>query len=269
MPRTALADTPNVETFVASPFGAFVGSTIIVGEENVLVVDAQLTRDDALRLADSLTALNRRVETLFITHIHPDHLMGIAVLADRFPDIAIVAHPAIAEILAQIGPGMFDSLKGNVGYAPGDTWRAPVELSGPLQLEGAEFTVLDPMAGDTALITPVHLPQFDALVTSDVAYSGTDLWVAEATTPESLAAWRASLDQLEDIGAGRIIAGHQGPGDDNGSAFDFSRRYLDGWEAALAEATDRASLAAAMERNLGANPAGFFTQNALNAVYPQ
>ncbi|MEL7100087.1 MAG: MBL fold metallo-hydrolase [Pseudomonadota bacterium] len=259
----------DVNTMTASPMGSFVHSTMVVGDENLLVIDAQLTRDDAVRLADQIAATGKRLETVFITHLHPDHLMGIHVLSVRFPEATFTAHPAVAEILGQMGQGMVDGLKSNLGYAPGDSWVLPTPLDGDLTLEGARFKVLGPMAGDTAVVTPVHLPQFDALVTSDVVYSGTGLWVAETTTDAALAAWRASLDTLEAVGAGRIIAGHNGPAPGDAGAIAFTRAYLDGWEQALAEGTDRASLAAAMERILGANPAAFFTVNALNAVYPE
>ena len=267
----SLAWTANkraLETFTASPMGAFVHSTMVVGEENVLVIDAQLTQADATLLADQIEATGKRLETVFITHLHPDHLMGIAVLSARFPDASFVAHPVVAEILAQVGPGMFDALKGNLGFAAGDSWVLPTALDGDLELEGERFKVLDPMVGDTAAITPIHMPQFDALIASDVVYSGLGLYIAETLTPEAFAGWRASLDAFEAVGAGKLIAGHAGPVPMEGNAIDFTRTYLDGWEQALAESTDPASLAAAMERILGADPEAFFSFEALNVAYP-
>jgi len=268
-PSLSHAAPTQLDTITASPMGAFVDSVMVVGDENALVIDAQLTQADAARLAEQVAATGRRLETVFITHIHPDHHMGVATLTQRFPDVRIKAHPAIAELLGQIGQGMFDGLKGNLGFAAGDTWTAPTAHDGPLMLEGTAFDVLDPMAGDTGLVTPVHLPQFDTLVAADIVYSAMDLYVAEATTAEAIAAWQASLTKLEGTGFGDIIPGHLGPDGPTGqAAIEFTRTYLNGWEQALAEATDRASLSSAMERILGADPNSFFTQEALKAAYP-
>lgn len=259
----------GIDTYTASPVGAFVHSTMVVGDESLLVVDAQLTQADATRLADQIEATGKRLETVFITHIHPDHLMGIAVLSARFPAATFTAHPGVVEILGQMGQGMFDALKGNLGFAAGDTWVLPSALDGDLMFEGERFEVLGPMAGDTGVITPIHMPLFDALVASDVAYAGLGLYVAETTTEEAFAAWRSSLDTLEAVGAGRVIAGHEGPASGDGDAFAFTRTYLSGWEQALAEASNRDSLRDAMVRILGADPEAFFTTEALNAVYPE
>ena len=71
------------------------------------------------------------------------------------------------------------------------------------------------------------------------------------------------------MGFGDIIPGHLGPEGATGQgAIEFTRDYLAGWEQALAEASDRASLSAAMQRILGADPNSFFTQEALKAAYP-
>ncbi len=266
----AQAAPSSVDVFTASPMGAFVDSVVVVGDEAALVIDAQLTQADATQLADQIAATGRRLETVFITHIHPDHLMGIAVLNQRFSSVNYLAHPAIAEILAQMGNGMFENLKGNLGYAGGDSWVPPAPLDGPLELEGEAFEVLGPLHGDTPLITPVSLPQFDTLVASDIVYNGVDLWLAETVTDEAFAGWRSALDTLEARPEGTIIPGHKGAGTvDDRSGITHTRATLDGWEEALASASDRASLAQAMQEILGMDPQSFFAQNALNAVYPE
>lgn len=268
--RPALAAPQSFDVFTASPQGAFVDSTLIVGDESALVIDAQFAKAEAVRLADMIEATGKRLETIFVTHIHPDHHMGTTVLKARFPEAKVVAHPAIAEILAQAGQGIFDSRRDLAGYAASDDWSAPEALDGTLTLEGESFEVLEPLQGDTKLITAVALPQFDAVVASDIVYNGLDLWLAETLTPEDFAGWRAGLDALDARPESIIIPGHRTPDTtDDRSGIAWSRNMLDGWEQALDVATDRDSLAAAMAEIMGVDPSGLFAGFAIAAAYPE
>ncbi len=268
--RPGLASSQSLDVFTASPQGAFVDSTLIVGDENLLLIDAQFSKADATRLADQIESTGKRLETVFVTHIHPDHHMGTSVLKARFPDAQVLAHPAIAGILAEAGQNIFDARRELAGYAASDTWTAPNALDGPLTLEGESFEVLEPMQGDTKLITAVALPQFDAIVASDIVYNGLDLWLAETQTAEDFAGWRAALDTLDARPESIIIPGHRVDGTtDDRSGIVWSRTMLDGWEAARAVATDRDSLGQAMADIMGVDPKGFFASFAIAATYPE
>ena len=267
----AMANAQAFDVFTSSPNGFFVESAIVVGDENALVIDAQFTKSDATSLADQIAATGRRLETIFITHIHPDHLMGISVLKARFPDARVVAHPAVAELLAQIGQDIFSSRREFGGYDAEDTFTIPEPLDGPLTLEDETFEVLEPLHGDTALITPVAFPQFDAIVASDVVYNGVNVWVAETLKPEDFAGWRAALDVLEARPESVLIPGHIGEGaasDKSGIA--FTRNQLNLWEEALGQSNDRATLASAIQDVMGIDPsASFFHQYAIAQAYPE
>ena len=222
-------------TFTASPMGAAVDSVIVVGEQSALVIDAQFIRADAEALVAEIEATGRDLETIFVTHYHPDHHFGGAVLKARWPEAKIVAHPAVAAKLGEMGQAMFDGRKAVFGDALADTWAAPEALSGPLTLEGERFEVLDPMQGDTSVITPVALPQFGAVVASDIVFNGTHMWMAEALDGATLDAWRKSLDAIEGLGLAEIIPGHRAADTVNdASGVAHTRAYLSAWEAVLA-----------------------------------
>ena len=253
--------------FTADPMGGLVDSTLVLGESRALLIDSQFTKPNAERLRDVIKATGRTLETIFITHFHPDHHFGSAVLKDAWPDAKVVAHPAVAGMLAKMGQAMFDQRKDLMGDALPDSWLAPEPLSGTLSLEGESFEVLDPMVGDTKEITPVYLPPFNALVAADLVYNGTWAWLKE--TPDAVAAdaWLASLDTLQAMDAEVIVPGHRTEDAANDiSGIQHNRKLLKAWQQALDETKTAEDLKAAMVAAMGELPGEFFLDKAIEAV---
>jgi glyoxylase-like metal-dependent hydrolase (beta-lactamase superfamily II) len=255
--------------FTSDVEATLVDSVIIVGEKKAVLIDSQMDRRNASALADRIAATGRRLETILITHLHPDHFLGLGVLLERFPDARPVAHKALQPVLANAGPAMFNQFKSRMGPGLADRVIIPEPLNKSyIDLEGERIDVLDPMHGDTAIITPVHIRALDLLITSDIAFAGTHAYVAENTTPEALATWRASLSLLESIGAKTIVPGHRLANSANDAGvFAHTRQYLNGWEAALAEAGNAQDLRAALLARVGDLPVPFFVDRAVGAVF--
>ncbi len=268
---TPAASQPLAATdvFTSDIAGTFVDSTVILGERSAVLIDAQIDRGNATALADMIAASGRTLETILITHLHPDHFLGLGILMDRFPDARPLAHASLQPILAEAGPPMFKQLKANMGPGLADRVVIPETLEGDaITLEGARIDVLGPLHGDTSVITPVYIESLDTLITSDIVFADTHAYVAENTEPEALAMWRESLDQLEAIGASTIVPGHRmATSANDASAFAHTRQYLDGWEAAMAEASDAESLRAGLISRVGDLPVPFFVDRAVAAVY--
>ncbi|MEM8958861.1 MAG: MBL fold metallo-hydrolase [Pseudomonadota bacterium] len=267
----ARAAIGSADIFTADLWGAAVDSAIIVGEQNAVLIDAQLTLPNATRLADVIAATGKRLETICITHVHPDHHLGLAAIMDRFPDARPVAHPQVQSQLSAAARWMLSTMRQDA--EPGtfaDRVVVPEPMTGTtIMLEGERIEVLDPLHGDTDLLSAVHIPALDTLIASDFLYSGTHQWMAENVTPDRIARWRASLDQLEAIGAGTVVPGHEGPGAvRDPSIFGTTRAYIDQWEAALAETSSAQDLKAAMMAGNEDKALEWVLESSVAAVYP-
>jgi len=267
-PGLAMSATGNAySVFTADPQGGLVDSTVILGESSALLIDGQFTKPNAERLRDTIQATGRELETIFVTHFHPDHHFGVGVLKKAWPDARVVAHPSVAAMLAEMGQGMFDQRKAEMGDALPDRWLAPEPLDGALVLEGEEFEVMDPMVGDTKEITPVSLPQFDAIVVADLVYNGSWAWLKETPDAAAADAWLASLDKIETLGAKVIIPGHRTEQAENdASGIAHNRKLLRSWQRALEETKTAEDLKAAMVVEMGDLPGAFFLDIAVNAI---
>lgn len=69
-----------------------VNSYLVHGPDGLVVVDGQLTVSDATALRDRVAATGRPLVALLVTHAHPDHYAGAAVVAgDSVPILATAA----------------------------------------------------------------------------------------------------------------------------------------------------------------------------------
>lgn len=260
------------EVFTADAQGGLVDSTVLIGEEKAVLIDAQMNVPNASRLADVIAATGRDLATVFITHMHPDHNLGLAVILDRFPNARPVTHPLLQPVLAAALEPMLQNMAGN---APAGVFADRVIVPEALEadhilLEGDRIDVLDPMHGDTDLISALHVPVLDTLIASDFVYADTFAWTAENTTPERVALWLQSLDALEGIGASTIIPGHRqesSPNDATGIA--QTRAYLAQWLDALDKAGSAEELRAMMQAGNEGLGMGFALDMAVASVFPE
>src|SRR6201993_3304625 len=74
--------------------GYDVNSTMISGERDMLVIDPQFSLSEAHKLAAEILESKKNLTTIYVTHPHPDHMFGLAVLHQAFPNAKIVALPA-------------------------------------------------------------------------------------------------------------------------------------------------------------------------------
>ncbi|TGR28073.1 MBL fold metallo-hydrolase [Mesorhizobium sp. M8A.F.Ca.ET.202.01.1.1] len=265
--RAAAADT---KVFTADEAGVMVDSTVIVGEKSAVVIDAQFTVANAKALADVIQATGRKVETILVTHYHPDHLLGLSVLLERFPEAKPLTHPKVLEM---INKASAPTLKVLSEHAPQgvftDKLIVPDVLTRDhLLLEGERIDILDPMHGDTEFVTPVHIPSLNTLIAADVGYTDTHLWLEENITPDQIGKWRESTTKLEAIGAKTVIPGHRKPESrSDNSIFAYTRAYLDSWEKALLTSKSTDELKAVLVKEHPDAGFAFALERSVAAIY--
>jgi glyoxylase-like metal-dependent hydrolase (beta-lactamase superfamily II) len=67
---------------------------MISGEKDMLLIDPQFSLSEAHRLAAEILESKKNLAVIYVTHPHPDHLFGLAVLKQAFPQPKIFALPA-------------------------------------------------------------------------------------------------------------------------------------------------------------------------------
>src|SRR5271169_1355062 len=93
----------------ARPFGPLPAfdpstSTLIVGENDAVLVDTLTTVAEAEALANWVALHHRNLTTIYIAHGHFDHFAGLGVLLQRFPEARAIATPKSVELMRKQSP---------------------------------------------------------------------------------------------------------------------------------------------------------------------
>ncbi|MCG2921972.1 MBL fold metallo-hydrolase, partial [Escherichia coli] len=76
----AFAQTVTIKSFVAQPEHFGVTSTLIENDKEVMLVNAQFSKSEALRLAAEILDSGKTLNTIFISYGDPDYYFGLDVL---------------------------------------------------------------------------------------------------------------------------------------------------------------------------------------------
>jgi glyoxylase-like metal-dependent hydrolase (beta-lactamase superfamily II) len=207
-----------------------VTSTLIFGARDAVLVDALETVREATALADWVALHERRLTTIYITHGHADHVLGLSVVLDRFPDARAVATAGpVEQMRTQTTPQALNN-SSRVRY-PGqiaDTVALAEPLdAGSFELEGRPLEVIETGHTDGVDTTSLHVPDLGLIVAGDVAYNHCHMYVG-ATTADSRAEWIAALHHLAALNPAAVVAGHKDPTQGNPpSILAESRGYLE------------------------------------------
>ena len=223
--------------------GYDVNSTMISGEKDMLVIDPQFSLSEAHKLAAEILESKKNLALIYITHPHPDHLFGLAVLKQAFPNAKIVALPATVEGAKTGWPARqkfwFATYGNNI---PGPDPVLPEPLSEPfLTLEGEQFPVTGPVQGDDGPGNSfVYIPSLKAVVTGDIVFDHVYFGVPRGPARDN---WSKTIEQLTALQPEIVIPGHEGPGATHDKrAIDFMKKYMADWDANVARSKDAAEM---------------------------
>jgi glyoxylase-like metal-dependent hydrolase (beta-lactamase superfamily II) len=235
----------EVEVLRTSAGSLYANIALIKGEKKAVLVDAPFTMADAHRVVGMILDSGRDLETVFITHDHPDHYFAMEVITQAFPNARIVAHPQVVADIWRSLPFKVKRWSPGLGANGPRMPTAPLPAQGnTLMLEGHALQIIGPMQGDHANATALWAPGIKALFPGDLVYNQMYLWFGEHD-PKAIAAWGKSLETLAALQPDLVVAGHAKPGlADDISGIRFSQRYIADWPKLVAASRDSQDLRA-------------------------
>ena len=225
-------------------------SVIIEGAHEVMLVDAQLTRTNAERVLQEIKATGKPLSIIYITHEHADHFLGLEVFKEAYPDVRIIARPAVVDRINKVYQEKIDKWKKILGPSATSRVVAIEQFDDDfIEFEGSKIEVLKHIQGDTDENTMLWIPGQRILIAGDVLFNNMHVYTAE-TDSKAREKWLNSLQRVRELKPSVVIPGHSNVGAplDASTAVEFTENYLQVFEEELAKAKDSDGLIDAMRK---------------------
>src|SRR5215469_8937170 len=243
------AGAATVHTYTAPETGWRANSHIIELASQVVLFDAPLTAEYAGEVLGVADGLGKPLTRLYISHAHPDHFAGAALI-----EVPSYALGPVKELIDRSG-----DVRIQRGYActPGHADVPPppsrpvdhaVDPRGEETLDGVRLRFEEVGQAETDAQLAIALPDAGVLITQDVLYNGVHLFLGE----HAFDAWQAAISALEALPYETIIPGHGLPrGDglrDGRAIYAANREYLTVAAKAFADASGPSDLNQRLEQ---------------------
>jgi glyoxylase-like metal-dependent hydrolase (beta-lactamase superfamily II) len=261
----------SIDVFVGAENAFHVTSTIVSGERDAVLIDAQFTRSDAQRLAERIKATGKNLTTVYVTHGHPDHYWGFTTLSKQFPRARFVTAPEVVTVIDKTLDAKVAQWKPMYGDEVPDAPIKPKALDGEaIDLEGNELSIIHIGQGDVHFSTVVWISSLSTIVAGDVAYNGIHVWLAEDSSEQRLK-WIENLERLAEVNPKAVIAGHKVPGTgDDGKRVLLreTRDYIASFHSAVGQSSGAQELIKIMAEKYQDRALPIILEISANAAFP-
>src|SRR6202790_2769502 len=129
-PSAFAGDQPgfSIKVFTSPDDQFWVNSVIIEGTDEVMLVDAQLTKTNAEKVLQEIKETKKPLSIVYLTHEHADHFLGLEVFRDAYPGARIIANSAVADRINRVYPEKIEKWR-KIGRALEDRHAVAIESS--------------------------------------------------------------------------------------------------------------------------------------------
>ena len=267
---TAAQAQLQVKPIVSDENGFRVTSTLVSGEKEAVLIDAQFLISEAKKVVDEIRQSGKHLTTVYITHWHPDHVFGSTIIHQAFPDAKFVALPATVKEIRESWKEKVKEWKPVFKDNLADSVVIPEPLKGnTIVLEGKKLEINGPVQGDDTHNSYVYIPSIRTVVAGDVVYNGIYPWTRETNNAQRQE-WIKVLNKIAALHPAAVVAGHKDPAKaDDPVVLTFMKDYLKYYDDALAASANKEAFVAKIKERYPALGLEVILQLGAGAAFPE
>src|SRR6266404_7793775 len=189
----------SIKVFTSPDDQFWNNSVIIEGAQEVMLVDAQLTKTNAERVLQQIKETRKPLSIIYITHEHADHFLGLEVFREAYPRAQIIANSAVVDRINKVYQEKIDKWKTILGSGATSHVVAIEKFDGNfIKFESSKIEVLKNIQGDTDENTMLWIPGQRILIAGDVVFNNMHVYTAE-TDSKARGKWLNSINKIREL----------------------------------------------------------------------
>ncbi|WP_343596170.1 Vmh family MBL fold metallo-hydrolase [Acinetobacter sp.] len=243
---TAFAAPLEYQTYNPQGNAVFpVSSTLITGQHDAVLVDAQFSVKDGEQLVDIIQKSGKNLKYIVITAGDPDFYFGLEPIVKAFPKAKIIATPKVVEHIEQ-------TKAEKLAY-----WSPILKDGAPTQLFVPKATTLKTLTLENQKIqfkdtnsyaAYLWVPKDRTILGGVGVSSGIYVWSADTQTKKERSQWLHTLKNMQALHPKNVIPGHYvGDIPKGTAAIQFTYQYLTDFEKILKTNSSSAAVIAVMK----------------------
>jgi glyoxylase-like metal-dependent hydrolase (beta-lactamase superfamily II) len=239
----------SIKVFTSPDDQFSVNSVVVEGDDEVMLVDAQLTKTSAEKVLKEIRETKKPLSIIYLTHEHADHFLGLEVFKKAYPGVRIIATSEVVDRINKVYREKLDKWQTILGSGASSQLVEISKFDGSyIDFEGSRIRVIRNIQGDTDQNTMLWIQGQRILIAGDVLFNDIHVYTAETDT-KARAKWLDTLRKIRELKPSVVVPGHSkvGAGLDASTAVDFTERYLLAFNEELKTAKDPEGLINAMK----------------------
>lgn len=216
----------TLKTFTAGEKAIFpVSSTLIMGEKDAILVNAQFQKQYAQQVIEMIKASGRQLKAAYISHSDPDFYFGAAEILKAFPQAEVISTAQTAYLIESTKEAKLavwkEALKEDF---PTEIIVPQAVKNNVIALENEQIEV-HYNQGDEAH-SFLHIPSLKTIVGGISISVGAHLWMADTQGIEGIDTWIATLELMQSLAPAQIIPSHFVSSDFSVESLNWVKEYL-------------------------------------------
>lgn len=251
---SALAGNLKIKIYNPGTKAIFpITSTIIYGDKDAVLIDAQFQKQYALELIKEIKTLGKDLKFIYISHSDPDYYFGLDEIKKAFPKSEIVSTAQTAYLIEASKDGKLQvwgsQLKGD---APSEI-IIPKAIKTLPNLEGNKLEIVQTPTDPAHSF--VWIPSLKTIVGGISVSIGSHLWMADTKDNAAIEQWIAQIEKMKWLHPKSVVPSHFAAFDESPKVLDFVENYLKDYNEATKTSNNAAAITEKMEAKYPQLPA--------------